>query len=189
RSAASASRARVNSFSFTSSFRCAASHCFGDTIRGVFVVTCPLRCCGALSLFLSMFVSLLRFFLSFRRCFPDLDFVAFVLMISFLRLFNELLEFGANDCGPAGFEILPRIRRRFRESFDSRVRQLHSCVVVLVEQFKRYQRIAWLSFVTPGIGDFLLRNYLSDPAKMMVSHAFVLHNEFKLKSDFRFEFL
>src|SRR6266567_6110111 len=79
--AANASRARVNSFSFTSSFRRAASHSFGDTIEGVFVLRCPLRCCGALSLFLSMFVSLLRFFLSFRRCFLDLDFVAFVLMI------------------------------------------------------------------------------------------------------------
>src|SRR5206468_1486858 len=41
RSAASASRARVSSFSFTRSCWRAASHCCGETIGGVSIGRCP----------------------------------------------------------------------------------------------------------------------------------------------------
>src|SRR5437667_5723176 len=65
RSAASASRAWVDSFSVTSSCWRAASHSSGDTIGGVFIARCPFRCPMALSLFLflSMSVSLFLLFL------------------------------------------------------------------------------------------------------------------------------
>jgi hypothetical protein len=101
---------------------------------------------------------------------------------------QELLQFGC-DRSPAGFEILPRIRRRFWKRFNSGVRQLQSRLIALGKQFKSYQRIARLAFVSPGISDLLLRNHFSDLAKVVISIAFMLDHEFKFKSDFRLKFL
>src|SRR5215475_5390438 len=61
RSAASASRARVKDFSFTRRRWRAASHSFCDTIGGVFIPRCPLRCCMSSVLFLSMRLSCFLF--------------------------------------------------------------------------------------------------------------------------------
>src|SRR5262245_56488567 len=62
RSAARASRARVNSLSFTSSCWHAVSHSCSDTIGGVFIATCPFGC----SLSLSLLVAI-SFLLCFRK--------------------------------------------------------------------------------------------------------------------------
>ena len=57
RSAARASRARVAAFSLTSICSRAAAQASGDTIGGVFIPGCPLRCCVSLALFLFMCIS------------------------------------------------------------------------------------------------------------------------------------
>src|ERR1700692_5132182 len=60
RSAASASRERVNAFSFTRSCWRAASHVCCDTIGGVFIARCPFPCSLSLSLLVAISF-LLRF--------------------------------------------------------------------------------------------------------------------------------
>src|SRR5258708_15893167 len=54
RSAASASRERVKSFSFTRSCWRAASHSCCDTIGGVFIARCPFPCSLSLSLLVAI---------------------------------------------------------------------------------------------------------------------------------------
>src|SRR5262249_17184961 len=54
RSAAIASRARVRDFSFARSCSRAASHSCRDTIGGVFIPSCPLRCCVSFAFLLSI---------------------------------------------------------------------------------------------------------------------------------------
>src|ERR1035438_6287673 len=65
RSAASASRACIKAFSFTSSCWRAASHSCCDTIGGVFIARCSSPCSLSLSLLVAIFFLLLKIFLSF----------------------------------------------------------------------------------------------------------------------------
>src|SRR5438552_7733225 len=46
-----------------------------------------------------------------------------------------------------------------------------------------------MSCIPPGIGEFLLRNHLSDLTKMVIFHAFMLDGEFKFKTNLWLKFL
>src|SRR5262249_13880067 len=91
RSAAMASRARVNSFSLTSSCCRAASHSCCDTIGGVFIAICPCVC----SLFLSLLVAI--------------SFLLYSSSLSFIRVRGDSFctlslarQFHGQCCQPAG---------------------------------------------------------------------------------------
>src|SRR6476469_9339401 len=105
------------------------------------------------------------------------------------RAFNELFQLRSDNCSPASFEILPRIRGSFRKCFNSRMRELQSRLITLGEYFKRDERISRLAFVSPGVSDFLLRNHFGDFAKVVISVPFVLNHEIKFEADLRLEFL
>src|SRR5438552_14772308 len=103
--------------------------------------------------------------------------------------FHKFLQLGANNGSPASLEVLSRICRSLRERLDSGVRQLQMRLVAFREQLNRHQRIARVPFIPPGVSDLLLRNHLGDFTKMVISHAFVLDDEFKFKTDRGSEFL
>jgi hypothetical protein len=77
---------------------------------------------------------------------------------------------------------------QFWERLQTLVRQFQFRFVALGKQFKRDQRIAFVSLIPPGVGDFLLRNHLGDFAAMVMHVAFVLDDELKFAAGLRLEF-
>src|SRR5207253_7384664 len=103
--------------------------------------------------------------------------------------FHKLLELGTNNLGPAALELFARECRKFRESFQANVSQFQPRFVAIGQQFEGDQGIALVSLIPPGVGEFLLRNHLGDPAKMGILKTFMLDGKFKLKTDLWLEFL
>ena len=82
-----------------------------------------------------------------------------------------------------------RTEGSFRKCLQTLVRQFQFRFAACGKQFERDQRIAVVSVISPGVGQFLLRNRLGDFAAMVISAAFVFDDELKFKTRLRFEFL
>src|SRR6266496_5637546 len=105
-----------------------------------------------------------------------------LMLFPFCFSFKKLLQLGADERSPSFHKILARERRSLRKSLRTCMRQFQPRFVAVSEQFKRDQRIALVSFIPPGVSNFLLRNHLGHPAKMVIRHAFMLDDEFKLRT-------